>query len=72
MSGNISNFRSFIEILLPGQKFAMLEMKIVISKLLRNFEIILPPGYEPELLAGLVLKPANGMMLELRTRKATD
>ena len=51
-----------------GQKFAMLEMKSTVSKVLRNFELSVAPGYEPILVAELILRPDNGVMLQLKKR----
>ena len=51
-----------------GQKFAMLEMKSIISKTLRHYEISVSPGYEPVLIPELVLRTENGMMLQFRKR----
>ena len=67
-----------------GQKFAMLEMKSVISKVIRNF-IITPPiddliskdGYErweqteydPKLSSLLTLKSDNGILIRLKRRE---
>ena len=51
-----------------GQKYAMMEMKTIISKILSQFEVELEPGYEPILIAELTLKPKNGMMLKFRKR----
>lgn len=51
-----------------GQKYAMLEMKSVISKTLKHFEISVAPNYEPVLIAELVLRPENGIMLKFRER----
>lgn len=51
-----------------GQRFALLEMKSVISKLLRHFELSVPSNYEPVLVAELVLRPENGLKLNLRKR----
>lgn len=50
-----------------GQKFAMLEMKSVISNILRNFEL-LPMGDEPDLRMELVLRTKNGVQLGLKPR----
>jgi cytochrome P450 family 4 len=52
-----------------GQKFAMLEMKSTVSKVLRNFELSVAPGYEPVLVAELILRPDNGVELILNKRK---
>lgn len=52
-----------------GQKFAMLEMKSVVSKILRNFEVTVAPSYEPILIAEMILRPENGMMLKFQSRK---
>lgn len=51
-----------------GQRYAMLEMKSIISKTLRHFEVRVAPNFEPVLTAELVLRPENGMMLEFRER----
>ncbi|CAG9824979.1 unnamed protein product [Phaedon cochleariae] len=50
-----------------GQKFAMLEMKSLVSKILRNF-VLLPSGDPPILAAETVLKSANGIQMKLRKR----
>lgn len=52
-----------------GQKFAMLEMKSTISKLLRHFEL-LPLGPDPRLSMNIVLRSANGVHLGLKPRSA--
>lgn len=53
-----------------GQKFAVLEMKTVVSKILRHYEISLDKSYkEPILIAELVLKPENGVVLNFKARK---
>lgn len=50
-----------------GQKFAMLEMKSSISKVLRHFEL-LPVGEAPIPLMELILRSMNGVQLGLRPR----
>lgn len=54
----------------PGQKFAMYEMKCILSKLLRNFEISLSKGseIEPVLSAEIVLRPENSIKFNLKRR----
>lgn len=51
-----------------GQKFAMLEMKIILSKILSKFTISKPDDYEPILVSELILRPENGLMISLRKR----
>lgn len=53
-----------------GQKFAMLEVKSIVSKLLRNFHIG-PPGadYEPIFTSELVFHSLNGMNVVLKERE---
>jgi cytochrome P450 family 4 len=51
-----------------GQKFAMLEMKSTVSKVLRHFEIEIEPGFELALKPEIVLKPLNGVKLRLKSR----
>jgi cytochrome P450 family 4 len=53
-----------------GQKFAMLEMKSTVSKILRNFELEpASPEHKLNLVAELVLKSANGIKIALNLRK---
>ncbi|EFA04665.2 cytochrome P450 CYP4BN1 [Tribolium castaneum] len=52
-----------------GQKFAMLEMKSTISKVLRNFELQpATPTHTVQLAAESVLKSANGVKIALKNR----
>lgn len=59
-----------------GQKFAMCEMKCVISKIIRNFEISLSNDNEldrqMQLTAELVLRPANPIKFKLKRRVWND
>lgn len=50
-----------------GQKFAMLEIKAVISKLLRNFEL-LQAGEEPDMLIELITRSRNGIQMGIKPR----
>lgn len=52
-----------------GQKFAILEMKSTIAKTLLNFELAVAPGYEPVLVAEIILRPINGVQLIIKDRK---
>jgi cytochrome P450 family 4 len=54
--------------LLLGQKFAMLEMKATIIKILKKFKILPVSGYKPELGMAAVLKSYNGVRVRLRNR----
>lgn len=51
-----------------GQKFAMLEMKSTVSKMLRYYEL-LPMGPEPIPVINLVLRSANGIHIGIRERQ---
>lgn len=51
-----------------GQKFAMLKMKVIISKILLNFEVTVDKGFIPILLPELVLMTENKMMLNFKKR----
>lgn len=52
-----------------GQKFAMLEMKSLTVKVVRNFQLsILKENEELELIAELVLRPQDGIVLCAKTR----
>ncbi|KAJ8981727.1 hypothetical protein NQ317_003792 [Molorchus minor] len=53
-----------------GQKFAVLEAKSCLSKILRNFELQpASPEHELELVSEMVLKSKNGMRMKLVNRK---
>jgi hypothetical protein len=47
----------------------MLEMKSTVSKILRNFELKPSPGFEPILVADLILRPENGIEIIMNERK---
>lgn len=51
-----------------GQKFAMLEIKSTISKLIRNFELSVADGYELRVFLELVLKPEGGVKIHFKNR----
>lgn len=53
-----------------GQKFAMLEMKSTLAKLLGSFEL-LPGGPDPVLVNELILRSTNGMQMRLANRERT-
>ena len=50
-----------------GQKFAMLEMKSTVSKVLRHFEL-LPLGPDPKIVINLILRSTTGINLGLLPR----
>ncbi|KAH0815497.1 hypothetical protein GEV33_007292 [Tenebrio molitor] len=53
-----------------GQKFAMLELKSVVSKIVRNFELQPTfPVHELQLVAESTLKSANGVKVKMHPRK---
>jgi cytochrome P450 family 4 len=52
-----------------GQKFAILEMKSTIAKTLLSYELTVAPGYEPVLVAEIILRPINGVQLIIKDRK---
>lgn len=53
-----------------GQKFAMLEMKSTVSKVLRHFEL-LPLGPDVRPMINLILRSVNGVHLGLKPRKTS-
>lgn len=54
----------------PGQRFAMYEMKSVLSKIVHNFEISLTKGseVEPSLSSPIVLRPESPIRFNLKRR----
>ncbi|GAB0097248.1 Cytochrome P450 [Sergentomyia squamirostris] len=54
-----------------GQKFALLEMKTSVVRLLQNFKLTVDPGYDkPQLEATIVLRPLNGIVLNFEPRQS--
>lgn len=53
---------------IPQQKFAMLEMKSTISKVLRHFQLKVSPDFRPIDVLELITKSSNGIWLELENR----
>uniref|UniRef100_W8AYS2 Putative cytochrome P450 4s3 n=2 Tax=Ceratitis capitata TaxID=7213 RepID=W8AYS2_CERCA len=51
-----------------GQKFAMLELKLVLSSLLRSYEFLPVKDFKPNPLAELVMKSGNGIQIRIRPR----
>ncbi len=57
------------ECVCSGQKFAMLEMKVALSKLVRNFRLLPPPQrFSLDLAVEVVLKSRSGVMLRVEKR----
>lgn len=51
-----------------GMKFAMLEIKSTIVKVLSHFKVSLEPGFKIGLKPEIVLKPSTGVKLTLKPR----
>ncbi|KAL5276593.1 hypothetical protein ACFFRR_002047 [Megaselia abdita] len=51
-----------------GQKFAMLELKCSLAKILRSFKILPVQDFKPQPLAELVMKSGNGVEVKLEKR----
>lgn len=51
-----------------GQKFAMIELKCTLSRLVREFEFGAVEGFQMQLVPEMVLKSLNGVMVRLRKR----
>nr|XP_022918866.1 cytochrome P450 4c3-like [Onthophagus taurus] len=51
-----------------GQKFAMLEMKTILSTTLRRYEILPVENFKPAIAPDVILKSRNGVMISLRKR----
>ena len=52
----------------PGAAFALQEALLVLAELVRRYELLPDPGHQPELVARLTLRSANGVRLRLRDR----
>lgn len=51
-----------------GQKFAMLEIKSTVSKVLRHYQLSIDDGFEPQESLEIVIKSQNGVMIKLNKR----
>ncbi|GJQ65926.1 hypothetical protein Trydic_g2707 [Trypoxylus dichotomus] len=51
-----------------GQRFAMLEVRYLLTQILRNYKIVEVVGHIPQTTAALVLRFKNGMMIKLQRR----
>lgn len=51
-----------------GQKFAILEIKTALIYLVKAFEILPVPGFEPLLMAGPLLGSENGLKIKINKR----
>lgn len=51
-----------------GQKFAMLEIKSTVSKVLRHYQLSIDDGFEPQEALEIVIKSQNGVMIKLNER----
>ncbi|KAK7870829.1 hypothetical protein R5R35_014417 [Gryllus longicercus] len=52
-----------------GQRYAMVEMKIVLAKVIWNFEMFVEPGFTALPGWKLILKPVNGVRIRLEDRR---
>lgn len=55
--------------LFSGQKFAMLSMKTVIAKIVKNYKILPVTNYKPDLGMAAVLKSYNGVCVRFQHRQ---
>lgn len=53
---------------LLGKTMAMLLMKSIITKVIRNFELVPVTSHTPKLTSEFVLKSANGLPVKIRSR----
>jgi cytochrome P450 family 4 len=52
-----------------GQKFAMLELKSTISKVVLNYKLSVKDNFTPQDALELVIKSTNGIMLNIESRR---
>lgn len=55
-------------LLILGQRYAMLEMKSLLSNVLRNYELLEDPDHKIVLAAETVLKSVTGVCVRLKKR----
>ncbi len=51
-----------------GSSFAMTEAVAILASLIRGYRLSLPAGYAPRMAVRVTLRPAGGLMMELRRR----
>jgi len=61
-------FTTIYTFLVSGQNFAIMEMKAVISKILRNYELLPAENFKMKLLPEMVQKPAKDIQIKIRRR----
>lgn len=52
-----------------GQKFAMLEIKSTVSKILRHYELLEVSDFKPILSMEAIIKSSNGVLIAIKERK---
>ncbi len=52
-----------------GQNFALIEMKVLITKLIKNFDFDLVPGQNLNVISFLTLRPVDGTKVTVIPRK---
>lgn len=55
--------------MITGQKFAMLEIKIAVTALVKNFVFLPVENYEPEVISQVSMKSANGICVKIKKRE---
>ena len=67
------NLYTFSSIYVSGQKFAMLEMKVILSSIFRHYTVkSLQSREELKPVMELILRPENGIIIELTPRNSTS
>ena len=51
-----------------GMELAMMEAKIILAEVIKNYVLELAPGFIPQIFGGITLQSKNGMMVRLKSR----
>nr|UHN91810.1 cytochrome P450 CYP4TT1 [Epicauta chinensis] len=51
-----------------GQRYAIIDIKLLLVKILQNFELLPVPGFKPQLAASATLQAYNGMYVQFKSR----
>lgn len=66
---NVLTITDIYILLFTGQRFALLEIKTTLTKLIQTFRVLPVPKFKPDLGAAAILKSYNGIMVQLEKRK---
>lgn len=65
----VNKFFFNLKFIVLGQKYAMLELKSILSNVLRKFELFPAKDFKPYVIAEGVMKSGNGILVRFENRR---